>query len=30
MTIYDYLIVSAGLYGAVCANELTKKGKKFL
>lgn len=27
---YDYLIVGAGLYGAVCANELTKKGKKVL
>ena len=25
---YDYLIVGAGLYGAVCANELTKSGKK--
>lgn len=24
---YDYLIVGAGLYGAVCANELTKHGK---
>ena len=27
---YDYLIVGAGLYGAVCAHELTKKGKKVL
>ena len=27
---YDYLIVGAGLYGAVCANELTKRGKKCL
>ena len=27
---YDYLIVGAGLYGAVCAFELTKKGKKCL
>ena len=27
---YDYLIVGAGLYGAVCAYELTKKGKKVL
>lgn len=27
---YDYLIVGSGLYGAVCANELTKKGKKVL
>lgn len=24
---YDYLIVGAGLYGAVCAHELTKRGK---
>ena len=24
----DYLIVGAGLFGAVCARELTKKGKK--
>lgn len=23
---YDYLIVGAGLYGAVMAHELTKKG----
>lgn len=27
---YDYLIVGAGLYGAVCAYELNKKGKKCL
>lgn len=27
---YDYLIVGAGFYGAVCAHELTKKGKKVL
>ena len=27
---YDYLIVGAGLYGAVCAHELTKKGYKVL
>ena len=27
---YDYLIVGAGLYGAVCAHELTQKGKKVL
>ncbi len=27
---YDYLIVGAGLYGAVVAHELTKKGKKCL
>ena len=25
---YDYLIVGAGLYGAVCAEQLTKKGYK--
>lgn len=25
---YDYLIVGAGLYGAVCANELKQRGKK--
>lgn len=24
---YDYLIVGAGLFGAVCAHELNKKGK---
>ena len=27
---YDYLIVGAGLYGAVCAHELTKKGYRCL
>ena len=27
---YDYLIVGAGLYGAVCAHELNKSGKKCL
>ena len=27
---YDYLIVGAGLYGAVCAHELNKAGKKCL
>lgn len=27
---YDYLIVGAGLFGAVCAHELNKKGKKVL
>lgn len=27
---YDYLIVGAGLYGAVCAHELHKKGKRVL
>ena len=27
---YDYLIVGAGIYGSVCANELTKKGKSCL
>lgn len=27
---YDYLIVGAGLYGAVCARELTKQGKRCL
>lgn len=27
---YDFLIVGAGLYGAVCARELTKMGKKCL
>lgn len=27
---YDYLIVGAGLFGAVCAHELHKKGKKVL
>ncbi|MCR5777919.1 MAG: UDP-galactopyranose mutase [Lachnospiraceae bacterium] len=28
--IYDYLIVGAGLYGAVCARQLTDAGKKVL
>lgn len=27
---YDYIIVGAGLFGAVCAHELNKKGKKVL
>lgn len=27
---YDYLIVGAGFFGAVCAHELTKRGKKVL
>ncbi|KFF63527.1 UDP-galactopyranose mutase [Pectobacterium brasiliense] len=27
---YDYVIVGAGLFGAVCANELRKKNKKVL
>lgn len=27
---FDYLIVGAGLFGAVCAHELKKKGKKVL
>ena len=27
---YDYLIVGAGLYGAVCARELTDQGKRVL
>ncbi len=27
---YDYLIVGAGLYGAVCARELTDRGKRVL
>ena len=27
---YDYLIVGAGLYGAVFARELTARGKKCL
>lgn len=27
---YDYLIVGAGLFGSVCAHELSKKGKKVL
>ena len=30
MAHYDYLIVGAGLYGAVCAREATKAGKKVL
>ena len=27
---YDYLIVGAGLFGAVFAHEMTEKGKKCL
>ncbi|MBA7847936.1 UDP-galactopyranose mutase [Klebsiella sp. RHBSTW-00465] len=27
---YDYIIVGAGFFGAVCAHELTKKGKRVL
>lgn len=27
---YDFLIVGSGLYGAVCAHELTKRGKRCL
>ena len=27
---FDYLIIGSGLYGAVCAHELTKQGKKCL
>ena len=27
---YDYLIVGAGIFGAVCARELTDKGAKCL
>ena len=27
---YDYLIVGSGLYGAICAYELNKKGYKVL
>jgi UDP-galactopyranose mutase len=27
---YDYLIVGSGLFGAVCANELTKRGRSVL
>jgi UDP-galactopyranose mutase len=27
---YDYLIVGAGLFGAVCANELTKQGRSVM
>ncbi len=30
MAKYDYLIVGSGLYGAVCAHELTKEGYKCL
>ena len=30
MSKYDYLIVGAGLFGAVFANEATKAGKKCL
>lgn len=30
MNKYDYLIVGAGLFGSVCARELTKRGKKVL
>lgn len=30
MVMYDYLIVGAGLYGTVCARELTDAGKKVL
>lgn len=30
MAIYDYLIVGAGLFGAVFAHEAHKKGKKVL
>ena len=30
MSAYDYLIVGAGLYGAVCAHEARKAGKKVL
>lgn len=30
MAEYDYLIVGAGLFGSVCAHELTKKGLKVL
>ena len=29
-TMYDYLIVGAGLFGAVCARQLTDAGKKVL
>ncbi len=25
---YNYLIVGAGLFGSICAHELSKKGKK--
>ena len=27
---YDYLIVGAGIFGSVCAHELTKQGKRCL
>jgi len=27
---YDYLIVGAGLFGSICAKELTNAGKKVL
>lgn len=27
---YDYVIVGSGLFGAICANELNKRGKKVL
>lgn len=27
---YDFLIIGAGLYGAICAHELTKEGKRVL
>jgi UDP-galactopyranose mutase len=30
MVMYDYLIVGAGFFGSICANELNKKGKKVL
>ena len=30
MKSYDYIIVGAGLYGAVCAQQLVKKGKSVL
>jgi UDP-galactopyranose mutase len=30
MNNYDYLIVGSGLYGSVCAYDLTKQGKKCL
>ena len=30
MSQYDYLIVGAGLYGAVCAREAVNAGKKVL
>ena len=30
MSHYDYLIVGAGLYGAVCARESVKAGKRVL